>query len=268
MLPSSSAVLPGNFLDDAGDELALQIGSSLSLLSLNDGALASEISLNLTLPGFGSSAPGISGPVSIDPQGEAILAEIEDLLRKLSPSGFSATDAANLGTLIEQLFENVSPDQERARADALQSLFSRYPVFRNASQQRSSTAGFRRLLLSPFLESESASEFAGTDRRGCHLYRSPRDGVNGFVWKPVSESDGRPVVLFPPSMNVEKVQAIYGNGKVIQTLRIVGRTNGYRVTARSSGGLPGSLFVRATVNLGSEKKLVCYKIPNSRSRYD
>ncbi|RMD87285.1 MAG: hypothetical protein D6808_01745, partial [Candidatus Dadabacteria bacterium] len=56
----------------------------------------------------------------------------------------------------------------------------------------------------------------------------------GAVWKPVSDSDGNLVVLDAFGTNSSKIQIVNQNGKVLETGRFVGKTNGGRPTFRFS----------------------------------
>jgi len=61
----------------------------------------------------------------------------------------------------------------------------------------------------------------------------------GFVWKPISEGDGRLVVLFPASSGATGATLRFG-GATIAVGRFSGRTNGNRPTIRF--GAPGGAY--------------------------
>jgi hypothetical protein len=60
------------------------------------------------------------------------------------------------------------------------------------------------------------------------------DGSGGFLWKPVSESDGALVVLFPAAYDVEfeRVEAELAGGSSVEAGEFAGFTNGNRQTWR------------------------------------
>lgn len=80
---------------------------------------------------------------------------------------------------------------------------------------------------------------------------------SGFVWKPVSDGDGRLVVLLPASSDADPV---FVNG---EQGTYVGRTNGNRPTYRFSR--PGSQYsAPALLQIGSGR----WGVPNPGQRYD
>jgi len=90
----------------------------------------------------------------------------------------------------------------------------------------------------------------------------------GFLFKPVSESDGKLAVLLPPRLaGLVKGLALVGpNGEVIETGRYTGNGNGgrdhYRFS-RSGGQYPDGVMVQATLATG---ELVSYTIRETSQR--
>lgn len=89
--------------------------------------------------------------------------------------------------------------------------------------------------------------------------------TNGFVWKPVSESDRKLVVLFPSSMKGIKSVAIYQNEKVVEKGKYSGIHNGNRAHFRFSrpGSAFNNVYLIATMNDGIN---YVYKISNGGNR--
>ena len=84
---------------------------------------------------------------------------------------------------------------------------------------------------------------------------------SSIVWKPVSEGDGRLVILTPPGTDSADVSIEDMNGQVIDTGRNTGRTNGNRFTYRFS--MPGSGYETAAfLNVGG----IRYRIDNPAAR--
>ncbi len=97
--------------------------------------------------------------------------------------------------------------------------------------------------------------------------RTESVGGSGFVWKPVSESDGRLVVLLPTSFvgRVGRV-SIQRGSETIEIGRFVGNTNGNRPTYRFSmpgAGYGGELTVVANLNGGGR---ATWQIPSGGRR--
>lgn len=91
--------------------------------------------------------------------------------------------------------------------------------------------------------------------------------LSGFVWKPISEGDGRLVVLLPSSY-VGRVSGVTvrRGGAVLESGRFSGNTNGNRPTYRFSkpgAGYGTGLTVVATLRTGGS---VTWNIPNGGSR--
>jgi len=90
----------------------------------------------------------------------------------------------------------------------------------------------------------------------------------GFLFKPVSDSDGRLAVLMPPRLAglVQSVSLVGPNGEVIETGRYAGNGNGgrdhYRFT-RAGGQYADGLIVQATLATG---ELVRYTIRETSQR--
>ncbi|GEM_PF-6465659 len=87
------------------------------------------------------------------------------------------------------------------------------------------------------------------------------EGSGEFLWKPVSESDGKLVVLIPSALTgmVAGVSIQTENGKVIDEGRFKGVGNGGREHFRFSnagGSYPDGVVVVIKLNDGSEKRIV------------
>ena len=93
-------------------------------------------------------------------------------------------------------------------------------------------------------------------------------GGAGFLFKPVSESDGKLVVLLPPRLAglVQRVSLLGPNGEVIETGRYTGNGNGgrdhYRFS-RAGGQYQDGVTVQATLATG---ELVRYTIRETSQR--
>ena len=77
----------------------------------------------------------------------------------------------------------------------------------------------------------------------------------GFVWKPVSEGDGKLVILLPSDSANVTVALYTTDGQLIEQCRYVGRTNGHRPTYRCSrpgGAYPSPLILK----MGNEQLIV------------
>lgn len=90
----------------------------------------------------------------------------------------------------------------------------------------------------------------------------------GFLFKPVSESDGKLVVLLPARLSgmVSNLTLIGADGKVIESGRYTGNGNGGREHFRftkSGGSYPDGLSVQAKLNNG---ELVRYLIGETSTR--
>ena len=99
-------------------------------------------------------------------------------------------------------------------------------------------------------------------------------GSGGFLWKPVSESDGKLVVLVPSTLagNVASCE-IHStipstNSTLIERGKYVGNVNRGRPTFRFSrpgAGFPNNCYVVATLKDGSTKT---FSVPNGASRVE
>lgn len=95
------------------------------------------------------------------------------------------------------------------------------------------------------------------------------DGGGGFLFKPVSDSDGKLAILAPEKLTglVEKT-ILMADGKEIESGRYSGNGNGGREHFRFSrpgGGYPKELTVAMILKNGEE---VTYKISDPSQRYD
>lgn len=127
-----------------------------------------------------------------------------------------------------------------------------------AEQQASSSSGS---------SSRSTSGASSPAPSGSSAAASSGGGGGGFVWKPVSEGDGRLVVLLPSSY-VGRVSGvtIRRGGSVLESGRFAGNTNGNRPTYRFSkpgAGYGTGLTAVATLRTGGS---VSWNIPNGGSR--
>lgn len=98
----------------------------------------------------------------------------------------------------------------------------------------------------------------------------PVDGANGFLFKPVSDTSGKLVILLPSSMthDVRAVNLKTSSGKLVEAGQYAGIGNGNREHFRYNmpgSGYPKDLVVEVTLNNG---KTVNYKIPDPSQRYD
>ncbi|MCB9029582.1 MAG: VCBS repeat-containing protein [Deltaproteobacteria bacterium] len=90
---------------------------------------------------------------------------------------------------------------------------------------------------------------------------------NGSVWKPISEGDGKLVILDNFGANSSKAYVINQNGNVLGTGNYVGKTNGGRPTFRfsKSGSSFGSNIIAVFQSSSSN---VCRNVANGGTRYD
>ena len=89
----------------------------------------------------------------------------------------------------------------------------------------------------------------------------------GILWKPVSEGDGRLVVLLSSSFGDPAVFVVDPKGNAIERGRHVGRTNGNRATYRF--GRPGHHFGSPSVlqiGQGATARFFC--VPNTGQRWE
>ncbi len=92
----------------------------------------------------------------------------------------------------------------------------------------------------------------------------------GFLYKPVSDSDGRLVVLLPPSVTgqIERVSLVNSNGKVIERGQFSGTANGGRDHfrfQRAGAKYPDNLEIRVTLITG---KVMSYLIDETSKRQE
>jgi hypothetical protein len=96
------------------------------------------------------------------------------------------------------------------------------------------------------------------------------ESTGGFLYKPVSDSDGRLVVLLPPSMagQIKRVSLVNAKGKVIERGQFSGNANGGRDHfrfQRAGGKYPDNLEVRVTLATG---KVMRYLIDETAKRQE
>lgn len=105
----------------------------------------------------------------------------------------------------------------------------------------------------------------GGTKGGIHV-----DGPNGFLWKPVSDSNGKLAVLLPKGMTGDIASVVLkdANGQVIEKGRMTGVGNGDREHFRFSrpgADYPEGVTVEVQLKDGSVKT---YTIDNPGQRYD
>lgn len=112
----------------------------------------------------------------------------------------------------------------------------------------------------------------GFKKRGkysCQGYRSSSDGGMGWLHKPVSDSTGSIVNLFPTSDRPGACRYERSDGSLITDGRNYGRGNGNREHIRpASGGRCSSFPSNTVLNCSISGKRICYRIPNPCQRYD
>lgn len=115
--------------------------------------------------------------------------------------------------------------------------------------------------------SAGAGGTAGADKYGCDAYRNPNDGPNGFLWKASDHDSGRLVIL--GNVWTERGVLVAPNGKVIESLRYTGPSNGRWFTmrgSRSPSGYPAGVVVKVFERYSGNT--VCWKINNPNGRVD
>lgn len=114
----------------------------------------------------------------------------------------------------------------------------------------------------------NSSASIGTGVPGSGVINGSEASGAGFLFKPVSESDGKLVVLLPPRLAglVSGLALVGPNGEVIETGRYTGNGNGgrdhYRFS-RSGGQYSDGVMVQATLATG---ELVRYTIRETSER--
>lgn len=112
-----------------------------------------------------------------------------------------------------------------------------------------------------------ASDNGLGDNSMCQKMFSPTDGNNGFVWKPVSESNGKLVILTPRGFYASKA-IFFRKRKKVGNADFAGYFHDGRPTYRASksgSGYPRNLLVLFEMYDGSTR---CTRIKNPGSRYD
>lgn len=126
------------------------------------------------------------------------------------------------------------------------------------------------------VSSTGSEGVSSANQAGVHLNCATRTNASaqesGFVWKPVSDSDGKLVVLFGKSRageirNVALVEEGATGDSVIETLRFVGATNGGRPTFRAA--LSGRSYPSNVVLVRQDSNAAnnCIVVANPGSRY-
>ncbi len=118
------------------------------------------------------------------------------------------------------------------------------------------------------LRSLDEASNAATSSTGAGPAHSSETGNTGFLFKPVSDSDGRLAILLPPNLagQVQSVSLVGPNGEIIESGRYSGNGNGgrdhYRFT-KPGGQYPDGLTVLATLANGD---LIRYIINKTSER--
>ncbi|RMG43662.1 MAG: hypothetical protein D6719_03355 [Candidatus Dadabacteria bacterium] len=112
----------------------------------------------------------------------------------------------------------------------------------------------------------------GASSTGCDKIKPGSDGQDGFLWKPVSESTGKLVVLLPSGFFASSVTIIRADGSKVKGGKGVesGIANGFRQHWRFSKpgrGYPNNVLVKAVQTYGGSGT-VCWKIKRSAARND
>lgn len=112
-------------------------------------------------------------------------------------------------------------------------------------------------------------ESSDDDPTRCQKFAKNVDGPGGFVHKPVSDSTGSIVDLFPSNQDPNNCVYLNKNGRKLASGFSSGRTNGFRETIRPSGGgscssFPKPLILRCSI----DGKRVCHKIKQPCERFD
>jgi len=91
-------------------------------------------------------------------------------------------------------------------------------------------------------------------------------GKSGFLWKPISDNTGFPVLLLPPRFT-NKTQAVTCNDILIYCSAVA---NGYRGHYRLNQHYTGALTIKAvaTDGIGGASYLWTWIIPDASQRYD
>lgn len=111
--------------------------------------------------------------------------------------------------------------------------------------------------------------FKKRSKYSCQSYRASTDGGMGWLHKPVSDSTGSIVNLFPTQDRPSSCRYEQSNGSLITTGYHSGRGNGNREHIRPANRSRCSSFPsNLVVNCSIGGKRVCYKVPNPCQRYD
>jgi len=122
-------------------------------------------------------------------------------------------------------------------------------------------------------EDDSGDNNGGTKKKKknkkCRVKRRIFDGPGGWLHKPVSDSTGSIVNLFPSNESPSACRYETKTGRVIRQAFSSGRTNGNRETIRPAGGgscsgFPNNMVVSCKIG----RKRHCWKIPDPCNRYD
>ncbi len=101
---------------------------------------------------------------------------------------------------------------------------------------------------------------------GCTIHYEPNDGPQGFLWKPVSDTTGTAVFIFPRELRLRKVRVVK-DGVVIDKPPFNGNANGGRDHWKSRRR--ASTFPKGFTIMGQQKKQTyCYYIAEPGKRID
>lgn len=98
--------------------------------------------------------------------------------------------------------------------------------------------------------------------------RSPRDGNEGFLWKPISETTGKLVILFPSALTgkIDSVKLVFGSSEEFGRSGGVGNGNREHFRFQNPGpSYPDNTKVVAILKAGC---VISYTIPDTSVRLD
>ncbi|MCO6430203.1 MAG: VCBS repeat-containing protein [Deltaproteobacteria bacterium] len=100
----------------------------------------------------------------------------------------------------------------------------------------------------------------------CQVHHESTDGTNGFLWKPVSDTNGLAVVILPEGVRLRKVR-IVKNSQTVESLYFAGNANGGRDHWRSRRR--ASAFDSNITIMGVRGGLVhCWLVSDPLQRFD
>lgn len=120
---------------------------------------------------------------------------------------------------------------------------------------------FRNFRKTVFMKNVAAKQEQPTSKMNTLSPTVSVEGISGFLWKPVSDSDGKLAILLPSSLTgvAASVSLIdQTSGKVVERGRFTGVGNGDRAHFRfnkAGGAYPDGILVKITLDDGSSKLL-------------